>query len=146
MYAHILQGNSGQETVWTPAMFFLGGGRGSLFLSFILSTFFFPSVYILRFFYIYFWCGPYLKFLLNLLQYCFWSTFWFFGLEVCGMLALRQRSNPSPWVGRPSPNPWATRESAILSIIAVADTTDAYQRHWEAFMSTHLEVSSLILL
>ena len=96
MYAHILQGNSGQETVWTSAMFFFGGGAGFSFSFFYSFHLFFPSVYILSFSYIYFWCGPYLKFLLNLLQYCFWFTFWFFGLEVCGMLALQSEVKPEP--------------------------------------------------
>ena len=30
--------------------------------------------------------GPFLKSLLNLLQYCFWFIFQFFGLEACGVL------------------------------------------------------------
>ena len=34
-----------------------------------------------------FWCGPFLKSLLNLLQYCFCFMFWFFGHEACGILA-----------------------------------------------------------
>ena len=33
-------------------------------------------------------------FLLSSLQYCFYSTFWVFGHEVCGILAPNQRSNP----------------------------------------------------
>ena len=47
-------------------------------------TFFF----FLRFF---FWYGPVLESLLNLLQYCFCFMFWFFGREACGLLA--------PWPG-----------------------------------------------
>ena len=40
--------------------------------------------------------GPFLKFLLNLLQYCFCFMFWFFGRETCEILA--------PWPGiKPSP-------------------------------------------
>ena len=39
----------------------------------------------------FFWCGPFLKSLLNLLQYCFCFLFWIFGCEVCGILA--------PWPG-----------------------------------------------
>ena len=35
--------------------------------------------------------GPFLKSLLNLLQYFFWFTFWFFGQQACGILA--------PWPG-----------------------------------------------
>ena len=37
---------------------------------------------------IFFWCGPFLKSLLNLLQYCFCFMFFvFFGREACGILA-----------------------------------------------------------
>ena len=39
----------------------------------------------------FFWCGPFLMSLLNLLQYCFCSMFWFSGREACGILA--------PWPG-----------------------------------------------
>ena len=38
----------------------------------------------------FFGCGPFLKSLLNLLQYCFCVIFWLFGLEACGILA--------PWI------------------------------------------------
>ena len=31
-------------------------------------------------------CEPCLKFLLNLMQYCFHLTFWYFGGEACGIL------------------------------------------------------------
>ena len=31
--------------------------------------------------------GPFIKSVLNLLQYCFGFTFWTFGLEACGILA-----------------------------------------------------------
>ena len=44
-----------------------------------------------------FWCGPFLKSLLNLLQYCFCSMFWFFGHEACGILA------PQPGIKPASP-------------------------------------------
>ena len=43
----------------------------------------------------FFWCGPFLKSLLNLLQYCFCLMFWFFGREACGMLAPQPELNPS---------------------------------------------------
>ena len=39
----------------------------------------------------FFWCGPFLKSLLNLLQYCFCLMFWVFGSEACWILA--------PWQG-----------------------------------------------
>ena len=34
-----------------------------------------------------FWCGPFLKSLLNLLQYCFSFMFWLFGCKTYGILA-----------------------------------------------------------
>ena len=39
------------------------------------------------FFKIFFWCGPFLNPLLNLLQYCFCFVFWFFGLKAYVVLA-----------------------------------------------------------
>ena len=43
-----------------------------------------------------FWCGPFLKFLLNLLQYCFCFMFWFFGPEARGILAPLPGIEPTP--------------------------------------------------
>ena len=44
----------------------------------------------------FFWCGPFLKSLLNLSQYCFCFMFWPFGRKPCGILA--------PWPGiEPAP-------------------------------------------
>ena len=43
-----------------------------------------------------FWCGPNLKSLLNLLQYCFCFIFWFFGHKACGILAPRTGIEPAP--------------------------------------------------
>ena len=55
-----------------------------------------PYVPQLNFLKIFFWCGPFLKSLLNLLQYCFCFRFWFFGHKVCGVL--------TPWPGiEPAP-------------------------------------------
>ena len=48
------------------------------------STFLFVCLFVFK---IFFWCGPFLKSLLNLLQYCFCFMFWFFGCEACGILA-----------------------------------------------------------
>ena len=45
---------------------------------------------------IFFLCGPFLKSLLNLLQYCFCFMFWFFGHEACGILAPRPGIEPVP--------------------------------------------------
>ena len=39
------------------------------------------------FFFFFFWCGPFLKSLLHLLQYCFCFMFWCFGQEAYGILA-----------------------------------------------------------
>ena len=55
----------------------------------LLSFFFF-------FFKIFCVCGPFLKSLLNLLQYCFCLLFWFFGREACGMLTPRPGIEPNP--------------------------------------------------
>ena len=44
----------------------------------------------------FFWCGPFLKSLLNLLQYCFCFTFHFFGHEACGISAPRPGIEPTP--------------------------------------------------
>ena len=57
------------------------------------------------FFLSFFWCGPFLKSLLNLLQYCFCFMFWFFGRWACGILA--------PWPGiEPAPS---ALESEVLT-------------------------------
>ena len=39
-------------------------------------------------------CGPFLNSLLNLLQYCFCFTFWFFGHQACGILASQPGVEP----------------------------------------------------
>ena len=44
----------------------------------------------------FFWCGPFFKSLLNLLQYCFCFMFRFFGHEACGILAPRPGIKPTP--------------------------------------------------
>ena len=49
------------------------------------------SEQICSFFSLFFWCEPFLKSLLNLLQHCFWFIFRFFGREACGIL--------NPWPG-----------------------------------------------
>ena len=53
---------------------------GLLYLYFVLFSFFFKEL-------VFFWCGLFLKSLLNLLQYCFCIMFWFFDWEVFGILA-----------------------------------------------------------
>ena len=44
----------------------------------------------------FFGCGPFLKSLLNLLQYCFCCMFLYFGSKACGILAPRPGSEPAP--------------------------------------------------
>ena len=47
----------------------------------------------------FFWCGPFLKSLLNMLQYCFCcflALFWFSGHEACGILASWPETEPEP--------------------------------------------------
>ena len=63
------------------------------------------------------------KSLLNLLQYCFCFTFWFFGHKACGILASWPGSEPSPpalqgkilttGLPRKSPNPWALKSREL---------------------------------
>ena len=43
-----------------------------------------------------FWCEPFLKSLLNLLQYCYCFIFWFLGPMACGILALWPGIEPTP--------------------------------------------------
>ena len=47
----------------------------------------------LRFYFIFFLCGPFLKSLLNLLSCC--SMFWLFGCEACEILAPRPGIEPT---------------------------------------------------
>ena len=61
----------------------------------------------LKFLFIFKW--TILKSLLNLLQYCFWSTFWFFGREVCGVLTTRDWIR-TPCIGWRSLHPWTSRQ------------------------------------
>ena len=65
-----------------------------------------------------FWCRPFLKSLLNLLQYCFCFMFWFFGLQ--GMWNLRSLIRDWTWtpcIGRWTPNHWTSREIPGLGIL-----------------------------
>ena len=43
-----------------------------------------------------FWCRPFLKSLLNMLQCCFCFMFWFFGHKACGILAPQPGIKPTP--------------------------------------------------
>ena len=60
-------------------------------------------------FFSFFWCRPFKKSLLSLLQYCF--CFIFFGLKACGFLAPCPGIGPiAPCIGRWSPNHWTARD------------------------------------
>ena len=69
---------------------YLKSFSGSKILWFVKS----PSPFFLFFF----WCGPFLKSSLNLLQYCFCFMFWSLGLKARGILAPR----PGPGI-EPTP-------------------------------------------
>ena len=53
----------------------------------VLEFFFFLKI---------FGCGPFLKSLLNLLQYWFCFIIWFFGREACGIPTPRPGIEPAP--------------------------------------------------
>ena len=71
------------------------------------------SFFFLRFV---FWCGPFLKSSLNLLQYCFHFTFLFFFLFFFGLWgmwdlsSLTRNRTHTPCIGRWNLNHWTTRE------------------------------------
>ena len=44
----------------------------------------------------FFLCGPFLKYLLKLFQYCFYFMFQFFALEACGILTPQPGIKPAP--------------------------------------------------
>ena len=79
------------------------------------------------FFLRFFWCGPFLKSLLNLLQYGFCFMFWFFGHEACGVLvpplgiehctSCIERRSLQDWTAREVPCPtvfFCTLITAVL--------------------------------
>ena len=53
---------------------------------FVCVCVFFFFFLLVSFFRLFWGCGPFLKFLLNLLQYCFSFMFWIFGHEACEIL------------------------------------------------------------
>ena len=63
---------------------------------------------LLFFFFKVFWYGPFLKSLLNLLQYCFCFMFCFFGPKACGILAAHPGIELSPraWEGEVLTTRW----------------------------------------
>ena len=70
-----------------------------------LDSFFF---FFLNIFFVCFWYGPFLKPLLNLLQYCIYFMFWIFGQKAC--LAPRARIELAP-IGKRSLNHWTCRKT-----------------------------------
>ena len=61
-----------------------------------------------------FWCGSFLKSLLNAFQYCFWFSCMCW--EVCGILVPQPGIKPvPPAVEARSPNHWTTREGSAVS-------------------------------
>ena len=84
-------GSHGSQYFWGTKQYYTALRPGSLG-----RLFFFKFFFLL--------CGPFLKSLLNLLQYFFCFLFWFFGPEACGIL--------SPWPEiKPTPLHWKWSES-----------------------------------
>ena len=84
------------------------------------------------FFLRFFWCGTFLKSLLNLSQYCFCSVFWIFGRKACGTLAPDLGSNShSPSNGRQSsrevlPSLLLSKPSHSPSVEALDEDTSTF--------------------
>ena len=96
----------------------LSTGSFTLFrLTTVHNTVFLPRLSPQSFFKNIFWCGPFLKSLLNLLQYYFCFMFlWNSGHKACGILV------PGPWIKperlcikRWHLNHWTTRETLALN-------------------------------
>ena len=64
----------------------------------------------LSYFFFFFWCGLFLKSLLNLLQNCFSFTFWFLSARYVGSSRTRAWTHV-PYIGRQILNHCATREA-----------------------------------
>ena len=115
------------HTFGLSGAFFLGyfrwkGKSGPCFSIFCRSVS--PSVdffyYIFLSFLFFFWCGPFLKSLLNLLQYCFCFMFWFFDHEAGRIFSSLTRDQTcTPCIGRQTLNHWTTREVPIYYIFLV---------------------------
>ena len=81
-----------------------------LFFVRLFHFYFLFNFYFLRFF----WCGPFLKSLLNLLQYCFWFMFWFFWPQGMWCLSsLTWDQTCTPCIGRWNLNHWTTGEVPV---------------------------------
>ena len=67
-----------------------------IIFSYVYYVLGFPDQWMAFFFLRFFWCGPFLKSLLILLQSCFCFMFCFFGHEACGILAPWPVIEPAP--------------------------------------------------
>ena len=87
-----------------------------------------------------FWCGPFLKSLLNLLQYCFLFMFWFFGRRACGNLSTPRRDQTLTLCnGRQSHNHCTAREIPInFSFIHKAQIPLHYLYQISSFLNTSI--------
>ena len=64
------------------------------------------------------WCGPFLKFLLNLLQYFFCFMFWvFWSWSLCNLSFLTRDQTYSLYTGRQTHNHWTTREDPAMPFL-----------------------------
>ena len=68
----------------------------------------------------FFWCGPFLKSLLNLLQYCFLFLFWFWGHETWDPSSPNSDQTCIPFNRRQSLNHWTTREVPAYNTYVVS--------------------------
>ena len=76
------------------------------------------QIIIFSFFGFFFWCGPFLKSLLNLLHYCFCFMFWVSGHVASGILVPQPAMEPiSPALAVWSLNHWTARKFPITTII-----------------------------
>ena len=92
----ILFGTLWVSWTWVAISFPILGTFSTTNSSSIFSCPFFLSYSGLLFLSKIFWCGPFLKSLLNLLQYCFCFMFWCFGHETCEILAPLPGIKPIP--------------------------------------------------
>ena len=77
----------------------------------------------LHLFLLFFWCGPLLKFSLNLLQYCFGFKFWFFDHQACRISAPWPRIEPAPTsLEALILNRWTSREVPASFLCPHTDT------------------------
>ena len=100
-----------------------------------------------------FWCGPFLKSLLNLLQYCFCFMLWVFGCQACGILAPLRRTEVTPCTERWSLNHWTSREVPPGHVRAMKMETHKDGVIWAKlqgggallFLTSHREVKFLLV-